>query len=51
MVVRESAFISDINYYFSDCKEIIEKVNNKTYNGKDLEKIVAEYNLFISTKK
>jgi hypothetical protein len=51
MVVRKSEFINDMNYYFSDCKEIIEKVNNKTYNEKDLEKIVAEYNLFKSTKK
>jgi len=51
MVVRSSEFISDINYYFSDCKELIDKVNNKTYNEKDIEKIVAEYNLFKSTKK
>jgi hypothetical protein len=51
MVVRKSEFISDVRYYFSDCQEIIEKVNNKTYNEKDLEKIVSDYNNFISNKK
>jgi hypothetical protein len=40
-----------VRYYFSDCQEIIEKVNNKTYNEKDLEKIVSDYNNFISSKK
>ncbi len=51
MVVRKSEFISDVRYYFSDFQVIIEKVNNKTYNEKDLEKIVSDYNNFISSKK
>lgn len=51
MVVREFEFLKDMNFYFSDYPELLEKINNKTYLEKDLEKIVSEYNLFKAQKK
>jgi len=37
-------FRKDMREYFSDCPDLAEKINNRTYKPEDLERIVKEYN-------
>lgn len=50
MVVRDSKFVEDMTFYFSDYPDLVKKVKDNVYTKKDLEKIVTEYNKFIAKK-